>query len=69
MSHRGSEQQSQNSNIVDAMIMPYIVLQEAMTTAMKINCKEHTRLCKQQPTFSLMWINHIGNRKGVRHQQ
>jgi hypothetical protein len=51
MSHQGSKQQLQNNNIVDMMIMFYIVFQEATTTATMINCNKHARSCKQQTTL------------------
>jgi hypothetical protein len=44
-------QQLQNDNIVDLMMMPYIMLQEAMTTAMTVCCNKHAISHKQQPLF------------------
>jgi hypothetical protein len=63
------KQQLQNNNMVDLMMMPYIMLQEATTTAMTVRCNKHAISHKQQPPFSLIWINHINHCKGTKHQQ
>ncbi len=39
------------------------------TTATTIDCNEHTRSPKRQPTLWPMWINRIDDREGVRHQR
>jgi hypothetical protein len=46
-----SKQRLQNDYIVDAIIMSYVVLQEATTTAMMVDCNKRTRLPQQQPTL------------------
>ena len=67
--HCWSDQQSQNDYIVDSIIMSYVVLQEATTTAITVDCNKRMRLLMQQPTSWLMWINHIDDREGSRPQQ
>jgi hypothetical protein len=51
MSHRGTELQLWNNNIINAMLTPYVVLQEATTMATTVDCDEHARLLKQKTTL------------------
>ncbi len=69
MSHQGSEQQSRNDYIVDVIIMSYIESQEATMMAATVDCNKSAKLCNNNKPFSLMWMNHIDDRKGARHQQ
>jgi hypothetical protein len=69
MSHRGSEHQLCNDTIVDVMIMPYIMLQKDMKMATAVDHNEHARSCSNNQPFSLIWISHITNYKGAKHQQ
>ncbi len=51
MSHQGSKQWLQNDNILNTIIMSYVVLQEATTMVRMVDCNKHARLRKQQSTF------------------
>jgi hypothetical protein len=50
-SHRGSKQRLQNDNIVDAMMTPDVMVQEAMLTATMVDRNKCARLHQQQPTL------------------
>ncbi len=67
--HCRSKQQSQNDDFINVMIMPYVVLQEATTTATTVDCNKSARLHNDNKLFSSMWMNHIYNYEGERRQQ
>jgi hypothetical protein len=49
--HYRSKQQLQNNNIVNAMMTPYILSQEATMMVMTVDCNKQARLHQQQPTL------------------
>jgi hypothetical protein len=49
--HHGSEQRLRNDNIIDAMMTPYVVSQEATNTATLVDRDKRAILHKQQPTL------------------
>jgi hypothetical protein len=42
--HRRSKQQLRKDTIIDAMMMPYVMSQEARMTAMMVDCDKRSRL-------------------------
>jgi hypothetical protein len=42
--HHSSEQQPRNNNTIDAMMTPYVMLQEATTMATMVDCNKQARL-------------------------
>ena len=69
MTHQGSKQRSRNDYIVNAIIMSYVEWQEALMMAATVDCNERFQNRTTTTNRPLMWMKHINDRKGARHQR